>query len=353
MSAILLIIILAILVLSHEFGHFIFAKLFGMKVEEFGIGLPPRITGFKRGETLYSVNWIPFGGFVRILGEDSTNEKAQSDGAFSTKSRKAQAIVVVAGILFNIIFAFLLMWFGFFAIGLPVSTADYSSYGSSLTDRHTVITYVKPGSAGEKAGITGGSTIDEIGAVTLTIVTPSPDDVSRLVREYAGTPISLHFSEGEEILVVPDPLIGIEMDEVGTLTLGPIDSLVVGTKATFYLTYRTPLGIALFLKDTFTGNGSLSAVVGPVGIASLVGEASKQGFASLLLLTVILSITLAVVNCIPFPALDGGRLLFIIIETIKGRPIKEKIVGVTNAVGFALLLLLMVVVTIHDVSKFF
>lgn len=353
MNVVLLIIILAVLVLSHEFGHFLFAKLFKMKVEEFGMGLPPRIKGIMKNGTIYSINWIPFGGFVRILGEDAVGEEAVAQGAFATKSRLAQALVVVAGILFNVLLAIFLMWFGFFAVGLPVSTADYTTYSKSISNTQTVIAGIIPGSEAEKAGLVVGSNLVEISSGESDLINPLPEDVSTFAKEHIGKSVNIKFSDGTEKVVVPSPVIGIQMDQVGILKLGPFDALVVGTTATFNLTYRTAQGIAGFLKDTFTGKGSLSGVIGPVGIAGLVGEASRQGFASLLFLTVILSITLAVVNCIPFPALDGGRLLFIIIEAIKGSPIKQKVSATVNAIGFALLLLLMVVVTVHDITKLF
>ncbi len=252
MSIIIFLIILAVLVLVHEFGHFIVAKKSGIRVDEFGLGFPPRILGRKFGGTLYSLNAIPFGGFVKIFGEDSHDvEVAEGDKSrsFQYKPKGIQALVLVAGVTFNLIFAWLVIFLRFI------------------------------------------------------IETPKM----------------------------------------------PIGALVDSFRITGFLIVETAIGLSKFLYNAITLQADLSQVSGPIGIVSIVSDASSQGFISIISLMALISINLALINLIPFPALDGGRLLFVAIEAIIRRPISPKFVTVTNTVGFALLIILMIVVTTHDI----
>ena len=339
MSIILLLIILAILVLSHEFGHFIVAKRAGIKVEEFGLGLPPRIAGYLWRGTLYSINWIPFGGFVRIYGEDPTStEEFQAGNSFVSKSKPVQAMVLVAGIVCNLILALLLMWAGLQA-GLPVSVSDFEQHQASIQNRRLIITATLPGSPADTAGVPYGAKILNF---------QTAEEVIEFTREHRQESVDLVTDKGKFVLV-PDPLLGIEMDVVGDIYLSPLRAIPESIKVTTKLTSDIAFGIGHFLFDFLRGEGSLSGIVGPVGIAGVIGEASKQGFASIILITIILSLSLAVINLVPFPALDGGRLLFVIIEAIKGSPIKRGIANAINLVGFSLLILLMLVITYRDI----
>jgi regulator of sigma E protease len=248
----------------HELGHFVVAKLSGMRVDEFGIGYPPRIFAVKGGETEYSINALPFGGFVKIFGEElgATKVEGGDSRAFSAKPRHLQALVLVAGIAMNLILAWLI--FSFLLMG----------------------------------------------------------------RHWVG-------------------------DGVFTNGLPLFSALAEGARITWQVTSATTTGLAQFFASIFTLSANLSEVSGPIGIAEAVGDASASGLQNLFSLIAIISVNLAVINLLPVPALDGGRLLFVLIETVIRRPIKAVVANTVNSIGFAFLILLMVVVTAHDIFKFF
>lgn len=363
MTVVIFIIILAVLILVHEFGHFIVAKLFDIKVDEFGIGYPPRAaTVFEWRNTKFTLNWLPFGGFVKIFGENGESSDPGSPDAtrnFVNKPRPIQAAVLLAGVTFNLIFAWLLISAGFM-FGLPTSTG--AGLGN-VENPELVITTVLPGSPADAAGLTGGDVITAISSFSDVPDELSPDSVSEFIAEKGGQEISISYQRGNlsgQANVVPvDGLIqdrkaiGISMDMIGTLVLPPHRALFEGARTTIDLTKLVAVGLATFIFDAVQGKSDLSQVTGPVGIVGLVGDASQLGFIYLISFTAFISINLAVINVIPFPALDGGRLLFVLIESIKRSPISPKIATTVNAVGFFLLIGLMVLVTVQDVIRLF
>lgn len=361
MTVIIFIIALAILVFVHELGHFTVAKLSGIRVDEFGLGFPPKIIGVKKGETTYSLNAIPFGGFVKIFGEDPDQESiagADSARSFVNKPKYIQALVLIAGIAFNIIFAWLIISLGLM-IGMPVPDG-YSSF-TPITHSQVTITSVNANSPAHKAGLQTGDKIDALQSGKDTITKPSADAVSPFISNHANDDIAVTYTRRDvtnTVHVVPatgivadHAAIGISLEDLGILKLPFFSALFEGGKLTYYLVKNTAVGLAQFLYQAVTGHAQFSDVTGPVGIAGLVGDARKLGFVYLLSFIAFISINLAVINLIPFPALDGGRLLFVLIEKIKGSVINPKIANTINLVGFGLLLLLMLVVTYHDIVK--
>jgi len=377
MSIIIFIIILVILILAHEFGHFIVAKAVGMRVDEFGIGFPPKIKGWKRkkSETEYSLNWVPFGGFVRIFGEDGVREGSQSstdegggsltsdERAFINKPKWAQASVIVAGVVFNVLFAWILISAGFMS-GLPTPVGAAPT-GAAVENARLVITAISADSPALASGLKPGDSVVAItsteGALQENV---TPETVSEFISTHGGEEIAVLYARGEErgtAFVTPQdgvlegrPAIGITMDMIGILKLPFYQAFWEGAKTTISLTAFIAVGFWDLITGAITGNGpGLSSVTGPVGIVGLVGDASDFGFIYLLGFTAFISINLAIINLIPFPALDGGRLLFLIIETIKRSPIKPVVVNTANTIGFILLILLMVVVTFNDIVRLF
>ncbi len=360
MSIFLFIIILAVLILVHEFGHFIAAKRAGVRVDEFGIGFPPRIFSKKYGETIYSLNLFPIGGFVKIFGENPDEESINghdSKRSFVHKSKWIQAWIISAGIIFNIILAWMLISAGFM-FGLPYS-ADDTKYGTRVEGASLNITQVLPKSPAELAGLKGGDKIVALYAGGDSLEKPEVDSTQKFIASHDELKFA-YMREGEikttiiqtKVGIISDRrAIGIYMDMTGKLKLPVHEALYVGLTTTAILTWATTIGILDFFKNIFTGQADFSAVSGPVGIVGIVGDASALGFVYLLTLTALISINLAIINLLPFPALDGGRLLFIIIEAIKGSPIKPVVANTVNGIGFLLLILLMVVVTYSDIIK--
>ena len=347
MSIIIFIIVLLVLVLAHEFGHFIVAKKMGIRVDEFAFGFPPKLFGIKKGETTYSFNVLPLGGYVKIYGEnpDDVTDDSDKNRSFTAKPRIVQGAVIVAGVIFNLLLAWILIS-GTLMIGIT-SPADEEG-GYALTNSHVMVSGVKPESPADVAGLTYGDILLSVSDGALEEKTSSTDAVSTFVSGRESQPITFTYQRGGEtstLVVTPvagivegAAAIGIYMDEVGTLKL-PIHLVFTAT------------GLWDFFSSALMGNSDFSQVTGPVGIVNAVGEAAGIGFANLLLFTALISINLAVINVIPFPALDGGRLLFIIIEAIIRRPINVKVANITNMIGFALLMLLMLAVTWNDVAK--
>jgi regulator of sigma E protease len=366
MNIILFLIVLAVLVLVHEFGHFIVAKKSGIRVDEFGLGFPPKIWSVKKGETTYSLNAIPFGGFVKIFGENPNEESLSgpdSARSFVKKPRYIQAAVLIAGIVFNLLFAWLLISISFL-FGVTASSIDYARYGERLQDPHIVVTMVQKGAPAEKAGLKAGDTI--LAVTTVAKAGPAGENieveqVKKTISESVGKPISVLYSRAGQTLsaemtattslLAGKYAVGIAMENVGMLQLPIHLAIWEGGRLTIHAIGAVAVGLFDFVWDAVTGKADFSTVSGPIGIVGLVGDAARIGITHLLTFTAFISINLAIINLVPFPALDGGRLLFVAIEAIIRRPIKHSVANALNLVGFALLMLLMIIVTYKDIAK--
>lgn len=389
MTLIIFIIILGVLIFVHELGHFLAAKAAHVKTEEFGFGYPPRaLTLGKKWGTLFTLNWIPFGGFVKIAGENYEEDSAEpvsnslrsNDAShtslqessparqklFTQASKKWQAAILAAGVTFNIIFAWLLFSLGFM-IGLP--TPVENDYGAAVRDPQLTIVSVLPDSPAQEAGLKSGDKIISL-SNGAALTEPSLENVSDFINSSPGQ-IQMEILRGKENLTFevtpqtntadnasdsPGParkMVGIEMDMVGTLSLPLHQALYEGAKVTWRLMDLTVRGISDLIGRAFVGQADISQVSGPVGIVGLVGDASRLGFAYLLTFSALISINLAIINLVPFPALDGGRIIFVIIEAITRRRINTKVANILNTAGFALLILLMLFITYRDIVKLF
>lgn len=360
MNIIIFFIILLVLVLVHEFGHFITAKKFGIRVDEFGFGFPPKLFGIKKGETEYTFNALPIGGFVKIFGENPDEENTNGPDAnrsFVNKEKWKQAVVLFAGVFANFILAWILFSFGFMS-GLPTSVGTEIK-GANLKDVHLIITSVNPKSPADNAGLKAGDKIVYIKAGNDSTTFLSPETVKSFV--VVNKEIQLGYLRGSDTIekltnVKPEmkngtPMIGISMDQVGIQKLPLLSAFIEGMKLTLNIFKNTIVGLFTLIRDGIIGKGSFSSVTGPVGMVGIVGDAYKLGFAYLISFTALISINLAVINLLPFPALDGGRLFFLLIEKIKGSRMNPNIANTANFIGFAILILLMLVITYHDVVK--
>jgi len=362
MSVVIFIIILAVLIFVHELGHFLVAKKAGIRVDEFGLGFPPKIFAKKWGETTYTLNAIPFGGFVKIFGEDPHEGEINEEDKprnFLFKPKWVQASVLVAGVTFNLIFAWLCISLGFM-IGLPAFMDLNVSENSSKIN--SMYVEVLDGSPAQLAGLVSGDKITQLSSGQNIVEGTNlvPENVRKIINESDGEVRVVRMNsvgEIKEYSVKPEYNAELGIKVIGIAMGNQIIKLPVhlafieGVRTTWLLIKNTTIGLLGFLSDVVTFKSDFSQVAGPVGIASIVSQANSSGFIYLLFLVALISINLAIINLLPFPALDGGRLLFVLIEAIIGRPINPVFVRWTNAAGFVLLLILMVVITGHDILK--
>ena len=366
MNFVLFIIVLGVLIFVHELGHFLVAKKCGMRVDEFGLGFPPRVFGKKIGETIYSLNWIPFGGFVKIFGENpSASSETESllmdeEKSFSKKNRGLQTAVLMAGVTFNVIFAWLLIAISFVS-GFPAPVGYYQ--GVTVETPQLILTQVLINSPAAKVGLQTGDVIVAISVGSSSLTDLNAETVSDFMNQHQDKEVKINYERGgkkTEVKVIPivgivaeRAAIGVGLDLIGTVKLPFFRALWESAKTTGELLVEITKGIGKFFYDAFTFQANFSEVTGPIGIAGLVGAAARLGFANLLGFTAFISLNLAVINLLPIPALDGGRLLFVAVESIRRRSLNPKIVNYLHGLGFALLLILMLVITYKDIIKLF
>lgn len=353
MTIIIFLIVLAVLVFVHEFGHFLVARACGIRVDVFALGFGPKIVGWKGVETEYRLNLIPLGGYVKIFGENPDVESLVGDDAkrsFVNQSRVKQALVLSAGVIANFVLAWVL-YTGAFVFGVTATTSSFDKYPDRFVKERVMITYILSDSPAEKAGIKAGDVLK----------TKEIKDIQELINKSEGKPIILEYirkNENRKTEIIPVKnivdgvfAIGIAMDKVGELKLPFFTAIYEGFLYTGNIIKETTIGLGQFVYSIFKGTADFASVTGPVGIAGIVGGAAELGFAYLIMITAIISINLGVINLIPFPALDGGRLLFVFIESITRRRIPHVFANAVNTIGFALLMLLMVFVTYKDIAK--
>ncbi|MEK7134024.1 MAG: M50 family metallopeptidase [Patescibacteria group bacterium] len=359
MTIFLVIVILVLLIIVHELGHFFVAKTFRVKVEEFGIGYPPRaFTLGKFGGTEYTINWIPFGGFVRLFGDEAGTQRRR--GGFVDANRGVQAAILLAGVAMNVVAA----WFLFtvaFHMGVPrvVETLVPGQNAKLL------VANVVPGSPADAAGIKPGDEIkDMTEASGKTPSALSPSAVVDFVKERAGKPINLtyvHEGISHETTVTPanaviphaagQPALGIQLALVANQALpwsSAAAAAIFETRDAFVLVAGDLWGL---LSGALRGSFDISEVVGPVGIVSYVGQASQNGWGTVLFLAGIISVNLAIINLIPIPALDGGRIAILLFEVGMRRSASHLALQMFNALGIGLIVLLMIVVTYQDIGR--
>lgn len=359
LTLIIFILVISVLVLVHELGHFWTAKRAGMKVEEFGFGFPPRIFGLKKGETIYSINLIPFGGFVKIFGEDDNKEK--SNGSFASAKAGTRAFVIVAGVLMNVLLAVVLLGVGNF-IGLRVGLVDEQT-AKIAKDLKIQVAQIEPESPAQKAGL---RQLDEIIGFKINgevLPIASVKEVQNIVDANRGREIAIEIRRGKEMTSHPitprenppenQGALGVSLLNTGIVKFPWYQAIWRGIRDTGVVLVNTAFGYSTVIKNLLTTGSAGVQLSGPVGIAVVTGQAARLGFSYLLQLTALISVNLAILNIIPFPALDGGRLLFIIIEKIKGSPVPKSVEAAVNAFGFVMLIILMIAVTTKDILRFF
>lgn len=359
MTILLFFAVLFVLILVHEWGHFIVAKKFGMRVDEFGIGLPPKLFGYKKGETEYTLNALPIGGFVRIYGQDGVDEstvESTTEDSFSSKSKWAQAAVLVAGVTMNVLLAWVL-FVGILMIGIPTGVTEADATEAAALRVQAVL----PDSPAAAVSLPIGATIEQISAADTSIVSPTPREFQEVVTQTGGA-VELTYSQGgaeETITITPDagwnngeePTLGVGLALVETVPRSFFSALSEASVMTYETLINITVGLATLIGQSVVGQADFSTLAGPIGIVGMVGDAAQFGLTSLLLFMAIISLNLAVINMLPFPVLDGGRLVMVGIEGITRKPINPQWVMRVNLVGFLLLILLMVAVTYNDILR--
>jgi regulator of sigma E protease len=351
------IIILGLLVFVHELGHFLVAKKSGMKVHEFGFGFPPRIFGIRRGETLYSINLLPLGGFVKIEGEDGSN--TSDPRSFSNKPAWQRFAVLMAGVTMNMVLAWVLFSIGM-GLGLPTALSEDEAVPKSaqLRDVAVGILEVSPDAPADQAGVKPGDFILKIGDEPIESIKEAQDETLK----HADTPTVYEIKRGQQVIektMTPrshppegQGALGIVLGSVGFVSYPWYLAPIKGFIATFNIFILTITTLASILWQFLQGHQVSSALSGPVGIAVLTHDVTALGFIYLLQFTALLSINLAIINAIPFPALDGGRVLFLLIEKIRGKKMHFKTEQWAMMVSYMVLILLVIAVTVKDVSRY-
>ena len=354
-SIIIFIATLLILVVIHELGHFLMAKKFGIKVEEFGFGIPPKIWGKKFGETIYSLNALPIGGFVRLLGEDNAGHPINSRD-FRAKSVYLRIMVVIAGVVMNL----LLAWAIFYTV---IIYQNFKIIHISSTPA-VFINYLEKGFPAENSGVKVGERILKVDEKYVNNL----EMARNFIKEKKGTEVILTLSdiEGEnqrKLAITPkktdkgDFLIGVGFSPFVLKTYNtPVEKIFSGITYSWDLTKATLFGFGKLFTDLTGGNiKSVSqSVSGPIGMASMSNEilsSGKGAVFSYLWFVGVISLTLSIFNVLPIPALDGGRLLFLVIEAITRKKVRENIEIRVHQIGFAILLSLALLVTYSDIHK--
>lgn len=387
MTIIIFIIILLALVLIHEAGHFFAAKATGVRVDEFAFGFPPRLYSVKKGETTYAFNALPIGGYVKIHGENG--EDGDSKRNFVNKSALVKIFILGAGVIMNIVLAYLLITISFYfstAFTVDRNSLEYQKFVSEgrVREENVLISNVVKNSPAEFAGLKVGYKVekvyvnqeDEIGRVALhrsvnldgdgnditeniskainTTNTGFNDSVTVVYRnnknQLASSTIAGVYNLGGE---TDKKMIGLSFAKVANIKLRAGETIVVGLDKTIEFTKYTIIGFKDLFIDLFKTGKISESVTGPVGMVREVGNVRSMGINYLLLFAAVLSISLAVFNILPFPALDGGRILFVLIELITRKKIPEKWQGILNGAGFSILIILMIIITVKDVVKLF
>ncbi|SHJ29346.1 RIP metalloprotease RseP [Lutispora thermophila] len=314
------------IVMIHEFGHFIVAKLSGIRVEEFAIGMGPKIAGKKKGETLYSLRAIPIGGYCKLTGEDEASSDIK---AFNNKPLLTRMAVIFCGPLMNFILAVLIF--------------------SLIISQSTTINEVIVNKPAYDAGIQKGDRIVEINGKKVE----DWDSIKKAISSNPNIPINITLQRNNEIKnVIVTPIVENETDGavIGITPTLKISGLSI--KNGLSTTIEVSKAMLDFLVKLFTGRASTDEVSGPIGIVVFINEAAKVGFLYLLNLTAFLSLNLGIVNLLPIPALDGGRLLFLFIELIRRKPIDIEKEGFINFIGFVALMVIAVIIAYKDLIKF-
>ena len=362
MLFVLALIFFVLLVIVHEFGHFIAAKRNGVEVDEFGIGFPPkaasRVMGKGFWKTEYSLNWLPLGGFVRLQGENDSDKRK---GSFGAASLGAKTRIMLAGVMMNLLAAFVIfIILGF--IGMPklIPNQYQPDVSDAVTTQDIVrVGFVQPGSPAEKAGLEQNDTIVRFNGTDVN----DSEQLFKLTEAAAGQTVEVVIiSDGAEETVTAqlnpkdgdDPYFGVGPADLET-TRYTWSAPKVGVVTTVQFGWETLKGLGNLVADLFTAQfkEASESVSGPVGVVVILQSATDFGFFYVFALIGLISLTLAIMNALPIPALDGGRLAVTLLFRAMNKPLTEKKEQMIHGTGFAVLMLLIILITVVDIDRFF
>ena len=342
MTIIYFILVLTITIMVHELGHFICAKKAGVYVYEFSLGMGPKILSRKKGETDYSIRLFPIGGFVSMAGEDTSDTKIPSDRQLCNKSILIRFVTMIAGITFNILLAIILL----FIIGLFSGNPSKDTTINNIVSEYPI----------SNTSIQIGDVITHIDNVKVS----SYEDIALelTVKSGKNVNITVKHSDNNIETVNVKPIYTERGDTKGysygfSLDTTKQKGFINAIKYSFKQTKNLLVQMYRILYYLITGNLSFDNLSGPIGIFSIVGNAAKSGFLNIIYLIAYLCINVAVINLLPFPAFDGGRVLFLIIEKIKGSKVNPNIENAIHTIGFILLMILMIYVSYNDIIRLF
>lgn len=345
MTILIFILVLGLLIFVHELGHFLTAKLFEVEVQEFAFGFPPRIFSFKRGKTRYALNLIPFGGYVRLLGEEGEIHLPVS---FSGKSPLRRLFIVIAGGIMNFLLAYLLLSAGYL-IGMSPITLNPDKLEGTKTSQ-VVITEIISQTPAEKVGLERGDFLVDF---------EKAEEVQKFTQANQGSKVDFKIKRGKKTLVLPVELakgetpLGIALVDVVSVKLALLPALKAAYQEIIGFTRLVGGFLKTFLGSLFFERALPEEIAGPIGIYSLTGQAIKLGFVYLIQLIALLSLNLGLINLLPFPALDGGRALLIVVEGVaRRRPLRMELENFLHTLGFVLLVLLMLAVTYREFVRY-
>ncbi|MCL5407365.1 MAG: site-2 protease family protein [Patescibacteria group bacterium] len=348
LTIVIFIAILAILILIHEFGHFIVAKLLKVKVEEFAFGFPPRLFSKKYHGTRYSFNAIPLGGYVSLLGE---NENIKASGSYYSKKIWQKILIIVTGVLMNFLLAVIVLTIGF-SVGMTPLVSDPSTLGGQKKSEVMVVEVV-PNSAAAEIGLESGNILKGFS---------TPNDLQQFTKSHAGQKVTLEVEKNrqtktyEVTLATGDAPLGVGAVSVTKVKQPVYKAFVtaiveVGKSIAVIFVVLWQIVRSLFTTGT-TGEAG-AGVVGPVGIYNFTASALKVGWIYILQLLAILSINLGIINILPFPALDGGKILFLGLEGIfRKKVVRQEVENLIHTIGFVILIILMLAIIFRDILRF-
>lgn len=380
LTAIIFILVLGIIVIVHEFGHFIAAKKNGVLVEEFGWGYPPRVFGIKFGETLYSINLLPLGGFVKVYAEeyheaDESIKPAMKERAFIFKKPWQKAVILLGGIFMNVIFAVIIFYILLAANSFrsePFTIFNDYKFPVGTQEERVVVAHTVDDSPAAKAGINAGDLVKRISTDKQNWISVfTADQLIEHIKAAEGKNLSIEFvnvgdNTSKVVTLIPRynekakrVLIGVGLGETITLVYDtPLEKIASGFLHSYNITSYSIATMGYFIGSSLKEKSFepvSETVAGPVGIFRVIGTIVDLSGGKLLVnmanFTALLSLSLAIMNVLPFPALDGGRMVFVIYEWIARRRPNHKVEQYVNFIGFATLLLLAVVITINDIIK--